>query len=60
MEALILLPQPVLATGAPLSPGDRVRQHARDRNTRRAYHGHWSRFLEWARAAIVKGAERTG
>ena len=47
-EVPILLPQPAPASGAPLSRGDQVRQAARARNTRRAYHGHWSRFLGWA------------
>ena len=44
-----MLLQPVPATGAPLSRGDQVRQAARAQNTRRAYHGHWNRFLGWAR-----------
>ena len=44
----MLLPQPTPATGAPLSPGDQVRQAARARNTQRAYLGHWNRFLIWA------------
>ena len=44
-----MLPQPLPATGAPLSPGDQeVRRAARARNTQRAYHGHWRRFLVWA------------
>ena len=44
-----MLPEPLPATGAPLSRGDQVRQHARAHNTRRAYHSHWNRFLGWAR-----------
>ena len=44
-----MLPQPLPATGAPLSRGDRVRRAARAGNTQRAYHGHWNRFLSWAR-----------
>ena len=52
MEALILLPQPVPATGdapgAPLSRTDQVRLAARARNTQRAYLGHWTRFHRWA------------
>ena len=30
------------------SRGDQVRQSARARNTRKAYHGHWNRFRSWA------------
>ena len=52
MEAPILLPQPVPATGdapsPPLSRSDQVRQAARARNTQRAYLGHWTRFHSWA------------
>ena len=44
-----MLPQPLPATGAPLSRGDQVRQAARARNTQRAYLGHWNRFRGWAR-----------
>ena len=43
-----MLPQPVPATGAPLSRSDQVRQAARARNTQRAYLGHWTRFHSWA------------
>ena len=43
-----MLPQPVPATGAPLSLGGQVRQAARAGNTQRAYLGHWNRFLSWA------------
>ena len=46
-EAPILLPQPVSATGAPLSLSDQVRLAARARNTQRAYLGHWTRFHSW-------------
>ena len=45
---MLIQPAPTDAD-APLSRGERVRQHARAHNTRRAYHGHWSRFLVWAR-----------
>ena len=64
-----MLPQPVPATGAPLSRSDQVRQAARPRNTQRAYLGHWTRLAEdgkrmatirQARAAIIKGAELAG
>ena len=48
-EAPILLPQPLPATGAPLSRADQVRQAARAGNTQRAYLGHWNRFRSWAR-----------
>ena len=49
-EALILLIQPAPTDAdPPLSRGEQVRQHARAHNTRRAYNGHWSRFLGWAR-----------
>ena len=44
-----MLPQPVPATGAPLSRADQVRQAARARNTVRAYLGHWNRFRSWGR-----------
>ena len=43
-----MLPQPLPATGAPLSRSDQVRQAARARNTQRAYLGHWNRFRSWA------------
>ena len=43
-----MLPQPLPATGAPLSRGGQVRQAARAGNTQRAYHGHWNRFRGWA------------
>ena len=43
-----MLPQPLPATGAPLSLADQVRQAARARNTVRAYLGHWNRFRGWA------------
>ena len=49
MEVRTLLIQPAPPDDAPMSRGDQVRQAARARNTRRAYHGHWSRFLVWAR-----------
>ena len=49
VEAPILLPQPLPATGAPLSRADQVRRAARARNTVRAYYGHWGRFRCWAR-----------
>ena len=44
-----MLPQPLPATGAPLSRSDQVRQAARARNTQRAYLGHWNRFHSWAK-----------
>ena len=44
-----MLIQPAPPDDAPMSRGDQVRQAARARNTRRAYHGHWRRFLGWAR-----------
>ena len=48
-QKAICLPSPQIYTyPCQLSRGDQVRQAARARNTRRAYHGHWSRFLGWA------------
>ena len=44
-----MLSQPVQPPDIPVSRGEQVRQHARAQNTRRAYHDHWNRFLEWAR-----------
>ena len=44
-----MLPQPLPATGAPLSRADQIRQAARAGNTQRAYLGHWNRFRSWAR-----------
>ena len=43
-----MLPQPLPATGEPLSRSGQVRQAARAGNTQRAYLGHWNRFLSWA------------
>ena len=59
-EAPILLPQPLPATGAPLSRGDQVRRAARAGNTQRAYLGHWNRFLGWALEAGARPAGEPG
>ncbi len=47
-EVTILLSQLLQPPDIPASRGDQIRQHARAQNTRRAYHGHWNRFLAWA------------
>ena len=44
-----MLSQPAQPPDIPVSRSDQVRQHTRAQNTRRVYHGHWQRFLVWAR-----------